>query len=635
LEPSNILNKPHITKKTMTQDYITKAQSKEKKGDLEGALVEYQKALLENPTNNGIKIEIGNLFAMLGSFDKAIEYFRVAFLASPKDKNLRDGLCFCLCEIGNQYYDNRNFYLAENNFFEAITLNPSKSEYFFNLGNACYAQGKYKLSLEHYNNSLKLHYDPETLSCIGNSLRSIGKLSEAMKFYTTALKENPNLIHTEIELTHLKQNVCDWNNISAHFSNIKSYINNIDSGGISPFTVLSMPGISCEEQLKVSSSWARKFTQKVQKVKRSDIKNKKIKIGYLSSDFRLHPLYFLIIDILKNHNKDNFNITLYYSGNNEDTTAHNDFKNLGFDFINISELSNEEAAKLIASKETDILVDLSGFTKNSRSIIAAYKPAKKHINWLGFPSTMGFINSSPLYDHILVDRYIVPETHKSHYAENIIYLPNCYQPNIESRPPLLPIDKKFFGFAKDVFIFASFGQSIKITENQFNLWLKILKSISNSILWLLESNTDCMKNLALFAEKKGIESSRICFAKRTDIAEHINRHQIIDLYLDTFPYNSHTSASDAIWAHCPVLTKSGTTFSSRVAGSILTEIGCSELIVDSDESYFKEAIKYASDKESLELIKEKIIKGKEGSTLFKPKIFTKNIEKIYLEVLSD
>ncbi len=619
----------------MAYDYITEAQSKEKKGDLEGALAEYQKALIENPTNNGIKIEIGNLFAMLGSFDKAIEYFRVAFLASPKNKNLRDGLCFCLCEIGNQYYDNRNFYHAENNFFEATILNPSKSEYFFNLGNACYAQGKSKTSLEHYNNSLILHYDPETLSCIGNSLRSIGRLSEAMKFYTTALKENPNLIHTEIELTHLKQNVCDWNNISTHFSNIKSHINNIDSGGISPFTVLSMPGISCEQQLKLSSSWAQKFSQKVQKVKRNDIKNEKINIGYLSSDFRLHPLYFLIIDILKNHNKDNFNITLFYSGNNENTTAHNHFKSLGFDFINISELSNEEAAKLIASKNTDILVDLSGFTKNSRSIIAAYKPAKKHINWLGFPSTMGFINSSPLYDHILVDRYLVPETHKSYYAENIIYLPNCYQPNIESRPPLLPIDKKLFGFTKDIFIFASFGQSIKITENQFNLWLRILKSTPNSALWLLESNTDCMKNLTLFAEKNGVESSRICFAKRTDIDEHINRHQIIDLYLDTFPYNSHTSTSDAIWAHCPVLTKSGTTFSSRVAGSILTEIGCSELIVDSDDSYFREAITYASDKEALELIKEKIIKGKEGSTLFKPKIFTKNIEKIYLEVLSD
>jgi len=622
----------------MANNYITKAQSKEQKGDLEGALVEYQKALIENPTNNGIKIEIGNLYAMLGSFDKAIEYFRVAFLADPKDKNLRDGLCFCLCEIGNQHFDNRNFYLAENNFLEAINLNPSKSEYFFNLGNTCYAQGKYKSSLEHYNESLKLHYDAETLSCIGNSLRSIGKFSEAIKFYTTALKDNPDLIHTEIELTHLKQNVCDWNNISTHFSNIKNHINNINSGGISPFTILSMPGISCEDQLKVSSSWAQKIAhkvQKVQKVKRGDIKNEKIKIGYLSSDFRLHPLYFLIIDIFKNHNKNNFSITLYYSGNNEDTTAHNDFKSLGFEFINITELSNKEASKLIASKDTDILIDLSGFTKNSRSILAAYKPAKKHINWLGFPSTMGFINSSPLYDHILVDRYLVPDISKSHYAENIIYLPNCYQPNIEIRPPLLPVDKKLFGFSNDIFIFASFGQSIKITENQFNLWIIILKSIPNSILWLLESNTDCMKNLTLFAEKKGVKSSRICFAKKTDIDEHINRHQIIDLYLDTSPYNSHTSASDAIWAHCPVLTKSGNTFSSRVAGSILTEIGCSELIVDSDKSYVKEAIRYASDKKLLRSIKEKIIKGKKESTLFKPKVFTKKLEKIYLDVISN
>jgi len=619
----------------MANDYISKAQSKEKKGDLKSALAEYQKALVENPTNNGIQIEIGNLYAMLGSFDEALAYFKVAFLASPQDENLKDGLCFCLCEIGNQHYDNRNFNLAENNFLEAIKLNPSKSEYLFNLGNACYAQGKYKLSLDHYNNSLKLNYDPETLSCIGNSLRSIGKYSEAMKFYTAALKENPALIHTEIELTHLKQNVCDWSNIGYHFGNIKNHINNIDSGSISPFTVLSMPGISCNDQLKVSSSWAQNLAKKVQKVKRNNNKNEKIKVGYLSSDFRLHPLYFLIIDIFKNHNKDEFNITLYYSGNNEDTAAHNDFKSLGFDFINISELSDKEAAKLIASMSIDILVDLSGFTKNSRSILAAYKPAKKHVNWLGFPSTMGFINSSPLYEHILVDRYLVPDSHKSHYAENVIYLPNCYQPNIENRASLLSVNKKTYGFSDDIFIFASFGQSIKITEDQFNLWLRILKKIPNSILWLLESNADCMKNLTLFAEKKGIDSTRVYFAKKTDIDDHINRHQIIDLYLDTFPYNSHTSASDAIWSHCPVLTKSGDTFSSRVAGSILTEIGCCDLIVNSDESYVNEAIRYASDKESLRSIKEKIIKGKKESTLFKSKIFTKNLEKIYLDIFSD
>jgi predicted O-linked N-acetylglucosamine transferase (SPINDLY family) len=619
----------------MNNDYIAKAQSKEQKGDLEGALIDYHKALEKDPKNNAIQIEIGNLYAMRGSFDRAIEYFRIAYAANPNDINLKEGLCFCLCEIGNQFYNNRNFYRAENNFLEAIKLNPLKSEYLFNLANTYYAQGKYKEALDNYNSSLELNYDSETLSCIGNSLRSVGKFSEAMKFYTTALKENRDLIHTEIELTHLKQNVCDWNNINKHFENIKSHINNIDSGSISPFTVLSMPEIGCEEQLKVSSSWAKKAAQNVQEVKKNKNKNSKINIGYLSSDFRLHPLYFLIIDVFKNHNKDDFKITLYYSGNNEDSTAHNDFKSLGYDFISIAELSNDEAAKLIASNNTDILVDLSGFTKNSRSILAAYKPAVKHINWLGFPSTMGYINSSSLYDHILVDHYLVPDTHKSYYAENVIYLPNCYQPNVENRAKLLPVTKKSLGFDEDTFIYASFGQSIKITEDQFNLWLIILKSTSKSILWLLESNISCMKNLTAYAEKKGIESSRICFAKKTEIEEHINRHQIIDLYLDTFPYNSHTSASDAVWAHCPVLTKSGDTFSSRVAGSILLEVGCSDLIVDSDEAYINEAIKYASDKKSLKLIKEKIVKGKEESTLFRPKVFTRNLEKIYFDILSD
>ena len=192
--------------------------------------------------------------------------------------------------------------------------------------------------------------------------------------------------------------------------------------------------------------------------------------------------------------------------------------------------------------------------------------------------------------------------------------------------------KMFYANHRDM-IKGTFSQSIKITESQFNLWLRILKNTPNSILWLLESNKECMNNLKAYAKNKDIESSRICFAKKTKIEDHINRHQIIDLYLDTFPYNSHTSASDAIWAHCPVLTKSGNTFSSRVAGSILSEVGCSELIVDSDEAYINEAIKYASDKESLKLIKEKIIKGKAKSNLFRPKVFTRNLEEIYSRVL--
>lgn len=618
----------------MKNPLITNAQEKEQKGDLQGALSDYQNALNQDPSNLVIHTEIGNLLAMLGNYDEAVKHLKITFKTFPNNIDVLNGICFCLCEIGNQHHDNRNYDLAEHAFLEAVNLNPTKSEYLFNLGNSCYAQEKYGSALKYYNQSLVLSYEAETLSSIGNALRSLGRYEESKEMYGKALRQDKTLLHAEIELTHLMQSLCNWENIAEHFETIKKDINSNNPGLISPFTVLSMPHMGCEEQLKVSSRWAKQYTLKPLPLKKNESIKNKLSIAYLSSDFRLHPLYFLIIDVLKSHNKEKFEITLYYSGKEEISTAQNDFRKIAANFINISGMSDYDAAQLISSSNTDILVDLSGFTKKSRSMLAAYKPARVHISWLGFAGTMGYFNSSPLYDHILADRYLIPEASKKYYAENVIYHPNCYQPNIEKRAKLFPVDRKSYGFSDKLFIYASFGQSIKITEAQFTLWLKILKNTSNSILWLLESNDICMKNLLAYAEKNEVDPLRICFAKKVSLEEHINRHQIIDLFLDTYPYNAHTSTSDAIWAQCPVLTKSGPTFASRVAGSILTEIGCPELIVESDEAYYEEAIKYATDKQSLELIKNKVIRGKEGSALFKPQLFAKNLEEIYSDLIS-
>ncbi len=619
----------------MSNQYISNAQKKEKQGDLTGALKDYQKALLLDSNNTAIQIEIGNLFAILGNYEQAIFYLKKVFTHFPNNVDLRNGLCFCLCELGNQYHSKRNFRFAEMTFLEAIRYNPFKSEYFFNLGNAYYSQQKYQLALDNYEQSLTLKKDAETVICIGNTLRSLGNYLAAKGMYSNALNINSDLTHAEIELVHLKQNLCDWDNIIVHYENIKKKINTHTKSIISPFTILSMPNMGCEEQLKVSSLWASHYHAQPINLAKKFLKKSKISIGYLSSDFRLHPLYFLIIDVLKNHDEKSFDITLYYSGQDENTQEQNDLKSIGHEFINISDMSDLDAAHLISSNNTDILVDLSGFTKNSRSLLAVYKPARIHINWLGFAGTMGYYNSSPLCDYILADQYTIPEKQREFYAEDIVYLPHCYQPNIENRATLSAITKDKYGFSNDHFIFASFGQTIKITEDQFKLWIRILKDVPRGVLWLLESNDISMKNLLVYAEKSGIDPSRIYFAKKIIFTEHIDRHQVIDLFLDTFPYNAHTSTADALWAHCPVLTKSGETFASRVAGSILTEIGCPELVVDCNEAYYKEAVRYASDQKSLDKVKQKIIIGKEISTLFKPKIFTTELEKIYSRLVLD
>ena len=610
---------------------ILQAKDKEINGDVDGALKLLVKALDENPNNIQINIEIANLYAINGNFHKAIIFFRKLLLLKKNDESLKEGLSFCLSKVGNNYQKNRKYEEAKNIFEEVLSYSPHNSDYLFNYGNALFGLNQFTNAIFAYQNSIKNNLtapDPDTYINLGNALRNLDKNEEAIKYYKKALEINPKLIHAQVELVHLMQYICEWEGIESLFANIKEHIHNKRKGKISPFTVLSMPNLNNKEYLTVATTWSEQSRIEAMQTITTSL-NDKLTIGYLSADFRKHPLYYLMIDILKNHDKNKFNIKLFYSGPYEKSNEHKEFIKLAYPFINLSAESDAQGAQIIRDEKVDILVDLSGFTKNSRSMIAAYKPARYHINWLGFPGSMGFHHGKALFDFILSDEYIIPPNTVNDYAEKVLYLPHCYQPNIENRPSLITKTKKDYGFSEEAFIYASFGQSIKVTNNQFNLWINLLKKSPKAYLWLLEANKSCKDNLLLHATQRGIDKKRIQFAPKVTIEEHINRHQIIDLFLDTFPYNAHTSTSDAIWANCPVLTLSGQTFASRVAGSILREINCKELITHNEDEYFNKAIELYKNPRELSRIKQKIMLGKINSIIFKPNIFTNNLEKIY------
>jgi len=612
-------------------DSISKAKKKEKIGDIEGALVILKEALAHNPNDISTQIEIANLYATNNYFLEAATYFKKLLPITNGNEDIREGLCFCLEQIGNAYQINRNYKLAKDCFEEVLTHNPNNPDYLFNYGNALLSLNQFNKSIEAYQKSIKnnlIRPDADTFNNLGNAYRRLGKDEDAIISYKKALNINPESIHSKVELTHLMQHTCEWGNIDILFNDIKNHIRNKGKGRISPFTILSMPNFNSKDHLRVATNWSEQIKIKPLSKVSTPVKNK-LTIGYLSADFRNHPLYYLIIDILKSHNKKMFIIKLFYSGPDEASSEHEAFKKLNCEFINLSNESDAQGAQLIRDEKVDILVDLSGFTQNSRSFIAAYKPARYHINWLGFPGTMGFHYEKPLFDFILSDKYIIPDGKINDYAEKVLYLPHCYQPNIADRPKLTSKTKRDYGFNDHTFIYASFSQPIKITKDQFNIWIKLLKSSPSANLWLLDSNNLYKENLWLHAKLNGIEKNRIKFAPKVSIEEHINRHQIIDLFLDTYPYNAHTSTSDAIWAECPVLTVTGQSFASRVAGSILKEIDCEELITNDSVKYYDKALDlYKSPKELLR-IKQKIIIGKKNSTLFKPNIFTTNLEKIY------
>lgn len=610
---------------------LAKAKKFEDDGKYDKAIIEYKKAYELNPKNHFLQVEIGNLYALQNNFEEASGYFRRANRFFPDNKEIINGLIFCLNAIANEYHNLNRFDLAEAALEEALSLDERRADILYNSGNACYAQKKFKKALLFYQKSIALEKNSDIHNNLANTYRNLGNLTKAKVHYIESLSLKKN-IPTLVELTHLKQNICDWSNLDNYQSEIADFVIN-GQGKISPFTVLSMPNFDQELQLKTSNLWLKQY-QLPPFTKKTNKKNKKINIGYLSADFRKHPTHSLIFDILKLHNPEDFEIKLFYSGSKEESIEYKDYRNLPHSIYEVEKLSDIELASLIEREKIDILVDLSGFTRNSRSIISALRPAKFHINWLGFPGSLGYFNSKPLCDFIIADNFVIPENYEKFYAEKIIKIEGCYQPNIRNRTKLKKISKIDYGFKSNDFIFGSFGQSIKISQIRFDSWLKILSEVPNSKLWLLESNLESSNNLWSYAKNKGIDSKRIKFASKVKYSDHINRHQIIDLFIDTYPYNAHTSTSDALWASCPVLTLAGSTFPSRVAGSILNSIECDELICKSEDEYVKKAVFYAKNPIELKKIKEKIKDKKENSNLFKPEIFTSRLEKIYKSLIS-
>jgi predicted O-linked N-acetylglucosamine transferase (SPINDLY family) len=400
-----------------------------------------------------------------------------------------------------------------------------------------------------------------------------------------------------------------------------------------------MPNTTAQEQKLCASNYANQQFSSIarslmdiglQSVDNTPKKPKeKISIGYFSADFRLHPLAFLITELIEKHDRNQFEIFAYSYGKNDNTPTRKRLEKVFDHFIDITNLNDFEAAKKIRSDEIDILIDLTGYTQSSRSGIVALKPAHIHINWLGFPGTMGDLNGKPLFDYILVDKVIAPNA--KDFSEKLLYFP-CYQPNESVRPIGKTTSKALHNLPAGAFVFCCFNQTFKISAETFAAWMRILEQTPNSVLWLLECNLWAKENLQKEAENVGIDKNRLIFAPRVSIAEHLERHNYADLFLDTLPYNAHTTASDALFMHLPLLTCMGETFASRVAASLLLRANLPELITQNLAEYEAKALDLAQNPEKFAQIKLKLNAEIENSALFNPAQFVENLEKIYLDI---
>jgi predicted O-linked N-acetylglucosamine transferase (SPINDLY family) len=299
----------------------------------------------------------------------------------------------------------------------------------------------------------------------------------------------------------------------------------------------------------------------------------------------------------------------------------------GFDqFIDARDKSDLEVARGLRDYEIDIAVDLQGHTKDARPNILSYRPAPIQVNYLGYPGTMG----ADYIDYILADEFVIPVEHQVYYTEKVVYLPDTYQPNDSKRSiPVHTPTRTEAGLPQHAFVFCCFNSNHKITPRVFDAWIRILKQVEGSVLWLLEGNETTISNLRTEAADWGVSPERLIFAKRLPLPEHLARHRLADLFLDTLPYNAHTTASDALWVGVPVVTCVGGTFPGRVAASLLDAIGLPELTTTTPEAYEALAIDLAMRPEKLAAVRGKLAANRLTTPLFDTKLTTRHLEAAY------
>lgn len=611
----------------------------------ETTLKHYQQALLSNPKDLDAQIMCGNLCVELKRFEEAAGYFRRIVRALKTNLNARKALCYCLEMLGNQAQNQARYHQAEACFAEALEYQPGNAIHWYNLGNAQRDLAKLPAAIHSFKQSIQFDAnDADTHNNLGNVQRELGQLDKAILSYETALKLNPNLHHALAHWVHQKQHVCDWHGLDIKINQLRDLVKTEPRAQISPFAFLAMPNTSMQEQKQCATNYANNaFTPLLDLRKTLNFQHQrlfknqaktKLKIGYLSADFRLHPLAFLITELIENHDKTQFETYAYSYGTDDKTPVRKRLESAFDHFVDIRTMNDKAAASKIYHDKIDILVDLTGYTQSSRTGLVALKPAPISINWLGYPGSMGELAGKPLFDYILADDRIAPSlshSNLSDFSEQLLYLP-CYQPNDNTRPVGKTTTKSEHHLPENVFVFCCFNQSFKITAEVFTVWMRILKQTPYSVLWLLDCNHWAKASLQATTELAGIDKNRLIFAPRVPIADHLARHAHADLFLDTLPYNAHTTASDALFMGLPLVTCMGQTFAERVAASILQRINMPELITRSLQEYEQKALELAQNPEKLIALKQKLNAQIEQSALFNPTQFARDLEQQYLSI---
>ena len=475
----------------------------------------------------------------------------------------------------------------------------------------------------------------EAFSNMGTLFIGQGNLNETIPYYEKTLASEPDYAEAYSQLFHQLQRICDWQKLKGMECKLDDFtreaLDKARKTAETPFINITRY-TDLSRNFAVARSWGCNISKAMSKLNihfSFDIRRyhkKNITIGYLSNDFRNHPMAHLMLRLFGLHNRKEFKVFCYSYGKDDESYYRTRIRQDCDNFVDLCNLNHAEAAKRIYEDQVDILVDLKGYTDSNRLEICALRPAPVQVRYLGLAGTTG----ADFFDYLITDRVVTPEEHAHCYSENFVYMPHSYQVNNTSQMISKQDWRKVdFGLPERGFVFCSFNEGYKIEPVMFNSWMNILMEVPDGILWLLRVNETAAKNLRREAEARGVRPERLVFAEKLLKGEHLARLRLADLALDTRIVNGAATTSDALWAGVPVITLKGDNFASRMSSSILTGIGLSELIVHNIEEYEALAVRLAHNPGELQTVRQKLTKNLLTEPLFDTPRFTKNLERAY------
>ncbi|HMI97693.1 MAG TPA: tetratricopeptide repeat protein [Micropepsaceae bacterium] len=513
---------------------------------------------------------------------------------------------------------------ALRDFRSVIAVNPSIAGVWSNCGAILKNMNRHEEALACVDKALTINPDlTEALANRGAALLALKRYGDAVGNYEKLLSVHPELPDVYGHLVLCRLQCCDWRSLTQDRADIAALLN-AGKRVIQPL-VNARLSASPADELQCARIFAGNWPASPNPLWRGGepYHHDKIRVAYISANFCDHATSWLAAGLFEHHDKSRFE-TIAVSLVGDDGSEMRARTRAAFDgFIDADRQTDVETAALLRRMEVDIAVDLMGFASGCRPGILALRPAPVQVNYLGHPGTMG----ASYVDYIVADRIVIPDEHRRFYTEKIVILPDTYQCNDSKRRIAEKTPTRAeAGLPAQGLVFCCFNDTSKITPEIFDVWMRFLKDIAGSVLWLLENNPEATRNLRREAEARAVDGSRLIFAAPMKLAEHLARHRLADLFLDTLPYGAHTTTSDSLWAGVPVLTCMGATFAGRVAASLLHGIGMAELITDSLEDYAALALKLARDQTELTAIRTKLARNRDTYPLFDTARFTRNFE---------